>query len=131
MRSSDWRLDVCSSDLAAGVLLTRLTPEQLRSHGRYDGLGDGLEDAVAEEIRALGWQPSAVSDDGAFGLDFAIEDPRTGLYGIGIECDAPRHGLLEAARASELWRPSVLRRSIPVIHRVSSHRWRSEEHKSE
>ncbi|HKX77570.1 MAG TPA: AAA domain-containing protein [Novosphingobium sp.] len=115
---------VSDGDLeAAGVLLTRLTPEQRRGHGRYDGLGDGLEEAVAEEIRALGWQPSAVSDDGAFGLDFAIEDPRTGLYGIGIECDAPRHGLLEAARARELWRPSVLRRSIPVIHRVSSHRW--------
>lgn len=115
---------VSDGDLdAAGVLLTRLTPEQRRSHGRYDRLGDGLEEAVAEEIQALGWQPSAVSDDGAFGLDFAIEDPRTGLYGIGIECDAPRHGLLEAARARELWRPSVLRRSIPVIHRVSSHRW--------
>lgn len=108
---------------AASVLLTRLTPEQRRGPGRYEGLGDGLEDAVAGEIKSLGWQPSAVSDDGAFGLDFAIEDPRTGLYGIGIECDAPRHGLLETARARELWRPSVLRRSIPVIHRVSSHRW--------
>ncbi|MBP8234842.1 MAG: hypothetical protein KAY22_21340, partial [Rhizorhabdus sp.] len=54
---------------------------------------------------------------------FAIEDPRTGLYGIGIECDAPRHPLLESARAREMWRPDVLRRSIPSIHRVSSHRW--------
>ncbi|ETI64278.1 histidine kinase [Sphingobium sp. C100] len=108
---------------AAALLLTRLTPEQRRSLGRHDGLGDGLEEAVAAEIEALGWKPAPVSDDGAFGLDFAIEDPRTGLYGIGIECDAPRHGLLVNARAREMWRPSVLRRSIPVIHRVSSHRW--------
>lgn len=116
----------CMSDgdlEAASVLLTRLTPEQRRGPSRYEGLSDGLEHAVAAEIKSLGWQPSAVSDSGAFGLDFAIEDPRTGLYGIGIECDAPRHGLLETARARELWRPSVLRRSIPVIHRVSSHRW--------
>jgi hypothetical protein len=108
---------------AAEVLLTRLTPEQRRGPARYDGLGDGLEAAVAAEIHSLGWEPRTVRDNGAFGLDFTIEDPKTGLYGIGIECDAPRHGLLEGARAREMWRPSVLRRSIPVIHRVSSHRW--------
>jgi hypothetical protein len=107
----------------AEALLGRLTPELRRSGGRRDDNSDGLEAAVAAEIRALGWEPSAVSEDGAFGLDFAIEDPRTGLYGIGIECDAPRHRLLETARAREMWRPAVLKRSIPIIHRVSSHRW--------
>ena len=107
---------------AAEALLSRLTPEQRRQQVRGDD-GDGLEAAVAEEIRSLGWQPASVGDDGAFGLDFAIEDPRTGLYGIGIECDAPRHPLLDRARAREMWRPDVLRRSIPRIHRVSSHRW--------
>lgn len=106
----------------AEALLSRLTPEQRRQGSRYEG-GDGLESAVADEIRSLGWEPASVSDDGAFGLDFAVEDPRTGLYGIGIECDAPRHPLLESARAREMWRPDVLRRSIPQIHRVSSHRW--------
>ncbi len=108
---------------AAEALLGRLTPEQRRTGGgRLDG-SDGLDTAVAAEIRNLGWEPSTVSDDGAFGLDFAIENPQSGLYGIGIECDAPRHRLLETARAREMWRPSILRRSIPVIHRVSSHRW--------
>ncbi|WP_239435329.1 AAA domain-containing protein [Sphingomonas sp. ACRSK] len=107
---------------AAEALLSRLTPEQRRQRGRDAG-DDGLEAAVADEIRSLGWEPASVGDDGAFGLDFAIEDPRTGLYGIGIECDAPRHPLLESARAREMWRPDVLRRSIPSIHRVSSHRW--------
>ncbi|WP_229664633.1 AAA domain-containing protein [Sphingomonas metalli] len=116
---------------AAEALLSRLTPEQRRQRSREAG-GDGLEAAVAEEIRSLGWEPASVGDDGAFGLDFAIEDPRTGLYGIGIECDAPRHPLLESARAREMWRPDVLRRSIPRIHRVSSHRWFHEpEHERE
>lgn len=107
---------------AAEALLARLTPEQRRTRLR-DGAGDGLDEAVADEIRSLGWTPAPVGDEGAFGLDFAIEDPRTGLYGIGIECDAPRHNLLVGARAREMWRPQILRRSIPVIHRVSSHRW--------
>ena len=108
---------------AAEALLARLTPEQRHAAGRREDDSDGLDAAVAAEIRKLGWEPASVNEDGAFGLDFAIEDPRTGLYGIGIECDAPRHRLLETARAREMWRPSILRRSIPVIHRVSSHRW--------
>ena len=116
---------------AAEALLSRLTPEQRRQRSGDEG-ADGLEAAVAAEIRSLGWEPASVGDDGAFGLDFAIEDPRTGLYGIGIECDAPRHPLLESARARELWRPDVLRRSIPKVHRVSSHRWFHEpEHERE
>ncbi|MCF3999032.1 hypothetical protein L2E47_55795, partial [Pseudomonas aeruginosa] len=45
------------------------------------------------------------------------------LYAIGIECDAPCHPLLERARAREIWRPSVLRRAIPHLHRVSSQGW--------
>ncbi len=118
---------VSSGDLdSAGRLLSRLTNERPDHVRAASELRDGLEDAVAEEIRALGWTPSPVSEDGAFGLDFAIEDPRTGLYGIGIECDAPRDPLLAKARAREIWRRSVLGRSIPVIHRVSSHRWYNE-----
>jgi len=108
---------------SASALLGRLTPEQRRSAGPARDVEDGLEQAVAAELRSLGWEATQVQEDGAFGLDFAIEDPRTGLFGIGIECDAPRHRLLEGARAREMWRPSVLRRSVPVIHRVSSHRW--------
>jgi hypothetical protein len=107
----------------ASGLLRRLLPErqERRFHAEQDH--DGFQKAVEAFIRDLGWEPTEVGDDGAFGLDFAIEDPRTGLYGIGIECDAPRHPLLDTARAREMWRPAVLSRSIPVVHRVSSHRW--------
>jgi len=84
---------------------------------------DGFSDAVEEYLRSQGWQPSDANDGGAFGLDFAIENPRTGLYAIGIECDAPRHRILETARAREVWRSSVLRRAVPHVHRVSSYGW--------
>ncbi|WP_447753274.1 AAA domain-containing protein [Sphingopyxis fribergensis] len=107
----------------AEALLRRLAPGPADSDTSARFGVDGLDTLIAEEIRALGWEPVRVGDVGAFGLDFAIEDPRTGLYGIAIECDAPRHRLLETARAREIWRAQVLRRSIPVIHRVSSHRW--------
>ena len=101
---------------------------RLKGEGRDSARGeerdqDGFQIAVGDYIASLGWTAQPVNDTGAFTLDFAIEDPRTGLYGIGIECDAPRHALLAEARAREMWRPSVLRRSIPVVHRVSSHGW--------
>jgi primosomal replication protein N'' len=74
-------------------------------------------------VRSLGFEPITARDGDAFGLDFAIENPHTKLFGIGIECDAPRHPLLDRARAREIWRPSVLKRAIGTVHRVSSHAW--------
>ncbi len=88
-----------------------------------DAPQDGFKAAVAGYVRGLGWQLSPASEGDAFGLDYAIEDPRTGLYALGIECDAPRHALLARARAREIWRPSVLARAIARVHRVSSHGW--------
>ena len=84
---------------------------------------DGFATAVAGYIRKLGHEAVPRDDDDAFGLDFAIVDPRTGLFGIAIECDAPCHELLVRARAREIWRPGVLARAIPKVHRVSSHAW--------
>jgi primosomal replication protein N'' len=106
------------------TLLGRLPPkrqESARKHGEVEH--DGFQAAVAQFIRTLGWEPESDQDEGPFEVDFKIVDPRTGLYGIGIDCDAHRHGLLDHARAREMWRPSVLTRSIPSVHRVSSHRW--------
>jgi len=84
---------------------------------------DGFSNAVEEFLRSQEWQPCNANDGGAFGLDFAIENPRTGLYVIGIECDAPRHRILESARAREVWRPRVMRHAVPHVHRVSSYGW--------
>jgi hypothetical protein len=84
---------------------------------------DGFSASVGAFIKELGHETTSSAEDDAFGLDFAIEDPATKLFAIGIECDAPRHELLSRARAREVWRPSVLRRAIPTVHRISSHGW--------
>jgi primosomal replication protein N'' len=84
---------------------------------------DGFVTSVGSFIRDLGHNPVPSDDGDAFGLDFAVKDDRTGLFGIGIECDAPRHELLRHTRAREIWRPAVLARAIPMVHRVASHGW--------
>ena len=107
------------------TLLSRLPPKR-QDRNWSSGIGveqDGFQSAVAHFIGSLGWEPENDQQEGPFDVDFKIVDPRTGLYGIGIDCDAPRHGLLAHARAREMWRPNVLTRSIPHLHRVSSHRW--------
>jgi hypothetical protein len=113
--------DVAISSVFANRMQTG-QPRDVENTGISE-LGDGFAGSVASFIRELGHQPISTSDGDAFGLDFAVEDPRTGLFGIGIECDAPRHSLLQSARAREIWRPGVLRRAIPTIHRVSSRAW--------
>lgn len=118
---SDGELDVAQG------LLARVASERRPEHRRQlETSHDGFQASVAAFIREQGWEPVETSDIGAFGLDFAVVDPRTGLFGIGIECDAPQHGLLTHARAREMWRPSILRRSIPAVHRVSSQAWHHE-----
>jgi len=84
---------------------------------------DGFVASVGSFIRSLGHDPVPSDDGDAFGLDFALRDDRTGLFGIGIECDAPRHELLRHARSREIWRPGVLARAIPIVYRVASHGW--------
>ncbi|MDR1934280.1 MAG: protein kinase [Candidatus Accumulibacter sp.] len=113
----------------AARLLARLDSGRQRGSAVYGDtdamkeMKDGFLAAVADYIRALGWTPRVRGDGDVFGLDFAIEHPQTGLYAIGIECDTPLHALLTHARAREIWRPSVLRRSVPYLYRVSSRGW--------
>lgn len=105
-------------------LLTRMTVmTEGRSGNSRIRTDDGFSASVEAYVRALGWPLTTAGEDDAFGLDFAIEDPKTGLFALGIECDSPRHELLNRARAREVWRPSVLKRAVPAIHRVSSHAW--------
>lgn len=111
--------DVSAAQGIAGRLAAPAS-SRARVHHAAD---DGFVRSVAAYVGSLGYSPVPASDGDAFGIDLAVEDPRTGLFGIGIECDSPRHELLERARAREIWRPAVLRRAIPVIHRVSPHAW--------
>lgn len=109
----------------AASLLRRMTVARgvFRDSNGFKNGDDGFSSSVAAYIESLGWAVTSSVKDDAFGLDFAIEDPATGLFAIGIECDAPRHDLLATARAREVWRPSVLRKAVHKIHRVSSHAW--------
>ena len=111
--------------IAAKSLLSRIAPrrEAARTASHAGGSEDAFYRAVGDFLRSLGHQVKAAEDADAFGLDYAIEHPQTGLFAIGIECDAPRHPLLQHARAREVWRPQVLERSLPVLHRVSCHGW--------
>lgn len=104
-------------------LLDRLQTDRSVANRTHAAPADGFTQIVGAYLQSLGWDAAAASEGDAFGLDFAIEHPDTGNFAIGIECDAPSHPLLAHARAREIWRPSVLRRAIGGIHRVSSHAW--------
>ena len=84
---------------------------------------DAFLDDVEAFIQSLGVGYMRQSCNDVFALDFAIEDPATKLYSIGIECDAPINPLLTHARARDIWRQSVLKQAIPNILRISSRNW--------
>ena len=86
---------------------------------------DAVLSDIAAFIRNLGYAAvvrPALEED-AFSIDIAIEDPVTGLFAIGIECDSPEHRLLSTAIHRDIWRPAVLRKSIARIHRIQSRDW--------
>jgi len=116
-----------NGELAAGrALMGRMSSERAHARLRQVDAADGFAADVLAYLKTLGISAVPAQEGDAFGLDFAIADPETGLYAIGIECDAPRHPLLMRARAREIWRPSVLGRAIPKLHRVSSQAWYQE-----
>ncbi|SUB84274.1 Uncharacterized conserved protein [Pragia fontium] len=104
------------------ALLTRMTRTEIASRPSLRS-DDGFIHSVTEYIRQRGWLIAESRQEGAFFFDCIIEDPRSGQYLIGIECDMPQHPLLRQARARELWRPSVLKRVAPYRHRVSVLGW--------
>ncbi len=95
---------------------TELGRKRLNGHDAFTG-------HVAEFIQGLGWTAVRGHEEGPFTLDLAIEHRTTAQFGNGIESDPPQSLILDTARAREIWRPSVLKGSIPVIHRVSSRSW--------
>lgn len=120
-------LDYAQKLSAGNLALARSGASRLsgtsRPISKENIMTDGFADSVADFIRKLGYSPVPANEGDAFGLDFAIENKETGLFGIGIECDSPCHDLLETARAREIWRPKVLSRAIPRVHRISSQSW--------
>ncbi len=78
---------------------------------------------VGEFLDRQGVRTVSIQDGSAFAVDFAVEDKTKGRFCLGIECEAPQHPLLNAARARELWRPRRLREAMPVLHRVSMQGW--------
>ncbi len=59
----------------------------------------------------------------AFTFDLALRHPENGMFALGIECDSPRHPDLLHARDREIWRPRVLKSTLPYVHRVWSRLW--------
>ncbi len=108
---------------AARKSLESMASENSSAQGSSNFDKDGFTRSVAAFIKSLGLTPSAIKENDAFGLDFVIEDPEKKRFGIGIECDAHCHPILETARAREVWRPEVLRKGIPYVHRVTSYAW--------
>jgi hypothetical protein len=97
--------------------------EGKRTDGRDHDLGDGFKRSVEHFIREIGYDPVSGCQDDAFNVDLAIVNPNTGLYGIGIECDAPQHQILARAKARELWRPRILSGTVRSLHRISCSEW--------
>jgi primosomal replication protein N'' len=116
---------VSEGDFVSGrALLARATVSRSGIAGQARArVDDSFYRAVGEFLNSLGHSFKASEADDAFGLDFAIENPATGLFALGIECDAPIHPLLVRARAREVWRRQVLLRAVPYIHRVSCYGW--------
>jgi len=113
-----------NGEIANGrALLGRMHSERANAKLQQGKKLDGFAKDVFDYLHSLEIDPVLAQEGDAFGIDFAVADPRTGLYAIGIECDAPRHELLRHARARDIWRPSVLRRAIPNLHRISSQAW--------
>lgn len=109
--------------IAGSALLERMVGGRSSQRTADGGDEDGFIRSVEAFLTSNGWQLAKARDGGAFGLDFAVIDPRSGLYAVGVECDAPRHRLLRNARAREIWRANVLKRAFPHVHRVSSYAW--------
>ncbi len=115
---------ITAQDLdTARSLCRRMVTEGKRTEERNHDLGDGFKCSVERFIREIGYDPVSGERGDAFNVDLAIVDPNTGLYGIGIECDAPRHQILARARARELWRPQILSGTVRSLHRISCAEW--------
>ncbi len=118
-----------SSKVSSGDLeMASLSATRLQAHApakKGDGERDGFVGIVEEHIRSLGMQVTRGESGDTFSVDLAVESSSAGHFAIAIECDSPTDdaGHLATARARDVWRPKILSRAIPAVHRVSSHGW--------
>ena len=114
---------VSDGDLASAQgIVDRCRLKTTAAERSNDAADDGLVRSVGAFLRSLGVRAEPTTD-GLFGVDFALQHPVSGGYIMGIECDSPQHSLLKRSRARDVWRPKVLHRSLPKLHRVSVHAW--------
>lgn len=120
----DYALKVSIGDLAgARRMAERVHARASLAYQSSERREDGFTSSVERFIRERGFEPVPTVEGDAFAIDFAIRDPKTGLFGVAIECDAPGHDLLRRARDREIWRRRVLESGIPRVHRVNSRAW--------
>ncbi len=83
-----------------------------------------FEDAVAEALRARGYQVDQQVGVGGYRIDLAIRDPRDPRrYLLGVECDGATYHSAKTARDRDLLREQVLRELGWRLHRVWSSDW--------
>lgn len=92
--------------------------------GSVGGLDSPFEEAVAEHLKALGWQITSQVGISGFRVDIGIRDPdRPGAYLAGVECDGATYHSSATARDRDKVREQVLRGLGWNIVRVWSTDW--------
>lgn len=105
--------DICRRMVTQGRRSSRQVTQEL----------DAFAASVRTYVQSLGLEAVTAASTDAFAVDLAIADPKTGLFALGIECDAPDHPILASARAREIWRRRVLSGTINKVHRIACVEW--------
>jgi very-short-patch-repair endonuclease len=83
-----------------------------------------FEEAVAAEVRKLGFEVHSQIGCSGFRVDLAVVDPRNpGRYLLGIECDGATYHSSKTARDRDRLRQEVLESLGWKIHRIWSTEW--------
>ena len=134
------RCEVFCSFLADDIDLSRASKEGARVLKRFlkfgetgkldlpapSGLGPDspFEEAVAREIRAMGYAVDTQVGSAGFRIDLAVRDPRrAGRYLLAIECDGAAYHAAFWARERDRLRDEILTEFGWAVHRIWSTDW--------